>query len=146
MALERGSLTRPGDAGPQLPTPEAQCPGVQSFEYAMALAGDISDGGLVRLSHDYRFGLLAGPDGVPTGAPLQLHGRDYCLAALKGAEDGDGLILRVYNPGQKECSVGVLGGFEVERCRLDEEPDTRPFEGVLRGGEIASLRLRKQVN
>lgn len=142
--LSRPDLsTRPGDAGPQLPTPDAQCPGVHRFEYALALLGPAGDAELVRASQDYRFRLIAGPEGLPSQAPLRLEGEGFCLAALKGAEDGDGCILRVYNPDAvHSASVELSGAFDVQRCRLDEEPEAEPFEGGLPAGRIASFRLR----
>jgi mannosylglycerate hydrolase len=156
--LSREDLsTRPGGAGPTLPTPEAQCPGMHRFEYALALPGDVDDAQLVRLSHNYRFGLLAGPEGVPAGSMLQVEGDGFALAALKGAEDGDGCVLRVYNPGPEEGAITVQGGIDVEPCRLDEEmeggmPEERltpngkshntPQRHALPGHRIASLRIR----
>jgi len=143
--LSRDDLsTRPGGAGPHLPTPEAQCPGPHRFEYAVALAGDLQDVDLVRRSNDFRFGLIPGPGGVPSEMPLRLEGEGFCLAALKGAEDGDGCILRVYNPGAGVGSVGVVGGASIEPCRLDEEPEDDPTPGLLAAGRIASFRLRRE--
>ncbi len=140
--LSRDDLsTRPGGAGPHLPTPEAQCPGVHQFEYALAL-GYPSDSELVRSSIDYRFGLVAGPAGLPDRMPLTLDGENFCLAALKGAEDGDGCILRVYNPSQKTGSVAIDGCDSVEPCRLDEQPESDPTPGLLGPSRIASFRLR----
>ncbi|MHB1158940.1 MAG: alpha-mannosidase [Chloroflexota bacterium] len=142
--LSRDDLsTRPGGAGPHLATPEAQCPGTHRFEYAIALAEDLGDADLVRISHDYRFGLLAGPPGLATQQALHLEGEGFCLAALKGAEDGDGTILRVYNPGSAPASLAVSSGVLAQPCRLDEEPLEGGFDGALSGGKIASFRLRR---
>lgn len=144
--LSRDDLsTRPGWAGPGLLTPEAQCPGTHSFEYALALVGNVGDAELVRVSHDYRFELVAGPRGVPSQGPLKLEGSGFCLGALKGAEDGDGCILRVYNPAAHELgSVAISGDLSIEPCRLDEEPEERPAGGTLAPGQIASFRLRRR--
>ncbi len=142
--LSRDDLsTRPGGAGPHLATPEAQCLGTHRFEYAVALAEGLGEVELVRASHDFRFGLVAGPAGLPARMPLQLEGDGFCLAALKGAEDGDGTILRVYNPSSRVGSVAILGDYSTEPCRLDEEPLEDPTPGMLEGGRIASFRLRR---
>jgi alpha-mannosidase len=140
--LSRDDLsTRPGGAGPHLATPEAQCPGSHRFEYALALAEDVEDAELVRRSHDYRFGLSAGPAGLPAQMPLQVDGEGFCLAALKGAEDGNGCILRVYNPGRRVGSVAIQGACSAQPCRMDEEPEEDLTPGLLEGGRIASFRL-----
>ncbi|MGI5835429.1 MAG: alpha-mannosidase [Chloroflexota bacterium] len=138
-------VSRPGWAGPGLKTPEAQCLGVHRFEYALALVDDCADSDLVRRSHDYRHGLSAGPSGLPSASLLPLEGHGFCLAALKGAEDGDGVILRVYNPSRHdEASLSLPEGYEVQRVRLDEEQEAKPFTGALRPGEIVSLRLKRK--
>lgn len=143
--LSRADLiTRPGWAGPGLRTPEAQCLGRHRFEYALALVDDTSDSDLVRRSHDYRHGLSAGPASVPTEGPLQVEGEGFCLAALKGAEDGDGCILRAYNPSKERASLMVRGDLEVVPVRLDEEPTEEVFDGTLGPGKIVSLRLRRR--
>ncbi len=94
------------------------------------------------MSHDYRFRLLPGPAGVPTQSALRLEGDGFCLAALKGAEYGDGCVLRVYNPGTQAGSLSISGEVVAETCRLDEEPDDAPFAGSVSGGRIVSLRVR----
>ena len=144
--LSREDLpTRPGWAGPGLATPEAQCLGTHRFEYALALVQDIGDADLVRASHDYRFGLTEGPPGVPADTPLRLEGDGYCLGALKGAEDDDGCILRVYNPALDEPGfVEIQGDFAVEPCRMDEEPDGVPLDRTIQPGRIASFRVRRR--
>ncbi len=158
--LSREDLsTRPGGAGPTLPTPEAQCLGAHRFEYALALDGDLNDAELTRISHDYRFGLLAGPDGVPEGTMLRVEGEGFALAALKGAEDGDGLVLRVYNPGAGAASISIGNGLVAEPCRMDEDLETgvledrlapngngrghdAPARYTLPGYHVASYRIR----
>ena len=145
--LSRDDLaTRPqGDAGPRIETPEAQCPGMHRFEYAVSFPGPVSDAELIRRSHDYRFGLLAGPSGVPEESLLPLTGDGFAFAALKGAEDGDGCILRVYNPDSVETWFNMPEDVVAEPCRLDEEPESRVFDGSVPGGRIASFRLRRPV-
>ncbi|MGE5618492.1 MAG: glycoside hydrolase family 38 C-terminal domain-containing protein, partial [Sphingomonadaceae bacterium] len=143
--LSRNDLsTRPGWAGPGVQTPEAQCPGTHRFQYALSLADEPSDAELTRRSHDYRFGVLVGPAGLRREAALSVDGEGFCFAGLKGAEDGDGVILRLYNPGEDAATVAVDGRFAVEPCRLDEEPSGEEFDGRLSGGRIVSLRLRRR--
>lgn len=138
-------VSRPGWAGPGLKTPEAQCKGIHRFEYALALADDLADSEMVRRSHDYRHGLSAGPADLPSVSPFPLEGHGFCLAALKGAEDGNGVILRVYNPSRRDqATLRLPDGLEIQRVRLDEEPRGEPFTGTLRPGEIVSLRVKRK--
>jgi alpha-mannosidase len=65
------------------------------------------------------------------------------MALITCAGDGDGLILRCFNPSGTATSARVVGEVTVSRTRLDETgarpvPDGR-FE--LQPGEIGTLRL-----
>jgi mannosylglycerate hydrolase len=147
--LSRDDLsTRRGGAGPQLPVPGAQCLGTHRFEYALEL-GEPADAELVRRSQDYRFDFVEGPPGVRLDRPLRVEG-DVVLSALKIAEDGDGLVLRAFNPGEREAPLELAGRVSAERVRLDERPveeaGRSPAGGriVLGRGEVATLRLRRR--
>jgi len=142
-----GLVTRPLAAGPQLPTPEGQCLGRHEAEYALlANADELDDLELLRQSQDYRAGLLVFP-GVATSfePPITLEG-DVVFSSLKGAEDGDGLILRCFNPGAAVVSARVGGAVSVSRTRLDETGEEPLPEGLaqLEPGQIATLRLRQR--
>ncbi|MFL5912091.1 MAG: glycosyl hydrolase-related protein [Gaiellaceae bacterium] len=131
-----GLPTRPVAAGPDIPTPDGQCRGRHVFEYAVRLDADrLSDAGLIRAGQDYRTDFLTGD---PFAPPLSIEG-DVVFSALKGAEDGRGLILRVFNPNDRPEPVRMAGTRAV-RVRLDEEA---PGDGelVLGPGEIATFRL-----
>jgi mannosylglycerate hydrolase len=138
--LSRDDLsTRRGGAGPQLPTPGAQCLGEHVFEYALEL-GEHGSAELVRRSQDYRFDFAEGPPGAVLEGPLSVDG-GIVFGALKAAEDGDGVILRVFNPGPDSAEIALPR--PARRCRLDERTLDEQARSVviLRGGEIATLRL-----
>jgi alpha-mannosidase len=131
-----GLPTRPVAAGPDIATPEGQCRGRHVFEYAVRFDADrLSDAALIRAGQDYRTDFLTGD---PFASPFSLEG-DVVYSCLKGAEDGGGLILRVFNPNDRPERVGIEGVRAV-RMRLDEEGAA---DGglVLAPGEIASFRL-----
>jgi len=136
--------TRPGAQEPHIPTPDAQCLGSHTFEYAISLRGDGSEAELLRASQDYGMGFVAGPSGEDLPVVLRLEGDGIAFSALKGAEDGQGAILRLFNPGTSPAIAHVAGrSLEAHRCRLDEscvEPE-RVETVALRGGEIMTLRL-----
>jgi alpha-mannosidase len=131
-----GLPTRPVAAGPDIPTPDGQCHGRHVFEYAVRLDADrLSDAALIRAGQDYRTDFLTGD---PFAPPLAIDG-DVVFSCLKGAEDGEGLILRVFNPNQQPETVRIEGARAV-RVRLDETPKAEGH-AVLAPGEIATFRL-----
>jgi alpha-mannosidase len=137
IARPPGLATRPVGAGPPVPTPEGQCLGVHGFEYALRFDADrLSDAGLLRAAQDYRTDFVSGE---PLEPPFELDG-DVVFSCLKGAEDGDGVVLRVFNANATPERIGVRG-VDVVRVRLDEEAGA---DGGLElaPGEIATFRLR----
>jgi len=132
-----GLPTRPVAAGPDIPTPEGQCPGRHVFEYALRFDGEtLSNAGLVRAGQDYRTDFLRGDPFVP---PLELGG-DVVFSCLKPAEDASGLVLRVFNPNPQPESITL--SLPARRIRLDEE---EAVDGGLElaPGEIATFLLRR---
>ncbi len=132
-----GLPTRPLAAGPDIVTPDGQCRGRHRFEYALRFDGDeLSNAGLVRASQDYRTDFLRGD---PFDSPLELDG-DVVFSCLKQAEDGRGLVLRVFNPNPRPEQVTL--SLPARRIRLDEEKHTE--DGTeLAPDEIATLLLGK---
>ncbi len=138
--------TRPLGAGPQVQTPDGQCLGRHELEYALLPGADELDAtALLRAAQDYRYGfLIAGAGaGVQFDPPLSVEG-DVVFSCLKGAEDGDGLVLRVFNPTDAAASARIAGNFMVSRARLDETGDQPVHGGAfeLGPGEIGTFRLR----
>lgn len=107
--LSRNDLAvRKGHAGPEISTPEAQCPGRHSFEYAVVpYSGDWQSAGIYREAEEFWLPLEARAVqqedvGEPatkgaSGSFLEVGGEGVVLSALKKAGDKDGLILRLFN-------------------------------------------------
>jgi alpha-mannosidase len=134
-----GLPTRPLAAGPDLPTPEGQCAGTHVLEYALRLdAVPLSDAALIRAGQDYRTDFLSGD---PFEQQLELEG-DVVFSCLKGAEDGDGLVLRLFNP-NATTERAVVRGASLSYLRLDEEVELGPAgpDLELAPWEIVTLRL-----
>ncbi len=128
-----GMPTRPLMAGPEILTPDGQCHGRHVLEYALRFDGErLSNAALVCASQDYRTDFLRGD---PFEPPLELGG-DVVFSCLKGAEDGDGLVLRVFNPNPQAEALTL--NLPARRIRLDEEEDA---DGGLElaPGEIATF-------
>jgi alpha-mannosidase len=128
-----GLPTRPVAAGPDIATPDGQCPGRHVFEYALRFDGDeLSNAALVRASQDYRTDFLRGD---PFEPPLELGG-DVVFSCLKQAENGGAIVLRVFNPNLQPEALSL--NVPARRIRLDEEEDV---DGGLElaPGEIATF-------
>jgi mannosylglycerate hydrolase len=141
--LSRDDLsTRPNGAGPAVETPAAQALGRHAFRYDIRLDADAGDAALVRASADARWPVVAG-DAVPDLAPALRVAGDVAFAALKPAEEGRGVILRLYNPGRERTPVSIRAdGADPWRVRLDETPAPDPaIPETLGPGEILTVRL-----
>jgi alpha-mannosidase len=160
--LSRSDISsRRGGAGPQLPTPGAQMPGRWTFDYSIIPhAGDWASD---------KAGLPAHVAAVqhlrPMRARWNRHGLGqiaaegslvlvsspaFAVSAIKRAEDGDGIIVRVYNTlnAEAETTVDVpLAAGAVCRVNLNEEhlgDCERGADGVrvrARRNEIVTLRF-----
>jgi mannosylglycerate hydrolase len=91
---------------------------------------------------------------------LAVEGRNAVLSALKKAEEGEALILRLYNPSRVATVAEVILLFapaHVQLAGLDERPLSPPTmdiqrfqtpEGILRvdipAGKIVTLRMQRQ--
>ncbi|MEU5366848.1 glycosyl hydrolase-related protein [Streptomyces sp. NPDC005925] len=127
--LSRFDLTsRTTGAGPMLATPQAQCPGKLRFTLAAAFGGAVADDlDLAAFAAVERVPLRAWqarPGTVPASGSGGFQAEGALLTALKVAEDGDGLILRVSNPTAQErpASLRLPAGCSIQACRLDESP------------------------
>jgi hypothetical protein len=151
--------TRPVAAGPLVSTPGAQEQGRHLFHYSLIP----HEGGWERaFAQAHRFAVP--PRAVfvaegrgrlpPVGSFVSVRPESFVLSAVKEAEDGQSLIVRLYNiadgPAEGEVRLGsASGGWgAVERVNLNEEPlgAAEVVAGAvrlaLRPNEIATLRFR----
>lgn len=156
--LSRDDLScRPGYAGPGLPTPGAQCLGVQRFAYALIpFSGPLS--AAAQLAHAFQAPLRAvvtqpGNGRLPAQLSfIQLEPGDLVISAIKPADDGDGWIVRFWNTTDRPAMAQLTTGFDIARAEqvdlLEDRPqplslrEHRTVEVLVRGKQIVSLRLR----
>ena len=128
--LSRQDLrSRPGPAGPGTDTPGAQCPG-RTVARLVLLAG--LDPAAAR---DAELPLRAVPCGesplvAPGSALLALAPHALVLSAVKPAEAGPGLVVRVLNPTDAPLEALLRLGFpfaSAEAVRLDEAATADPL-------------------
>jgi alpha-mannosidase len=156
--LCRGDMaTRRGPAGPVfLETPEAQCLGSHVFEYALIPHG----GGWQQAfneAHHFAIPMQARRSGSATGvltaegSLIEISSSKVVLSALKRAENGSGVVARLYNIDDRPVRARVRLNEPhkgVETVNLNEERlgDASVDDGwvrlSLRRNEIVSLLFK----
>jgi mannosylglycerate hydrolase len=147
--------TRKGQAGPPLETPGAQMPGRWTFNYSLVPHGG---GWEAAFGEAQRFarplGAVRTERGTgalpPSGSLVEIEPEALALSSLKLADDGDGVIVRVYNVSDAplEGRIRLPGAVSAEAVDLNEEsPAPLDLEdgGVrlsARPNQIISVRFR----
>ncbi|WP_148217205.1 alpha-mannosidase [Acidilobus saccharovorans] len=137
---------------PVFPDPATDL-GRQEFTYAIYVhPGDWRSANVPRVAYEYAFQLTVGP-GSGEGSFMELSPSNLVLEAVKVPEDGDGIVVRVFEA-HNSSGVGVLRApFRVGEARSvnileeDEVPRELSVEGDLvrfsyRPREIITLLLR----
>jgi alpha-mannosidase/mannosylglycerate hydrolase len=114
---------RPVPAGPEMPVPGAQCPG--TLEARLSLLPGVDPAAAREAELGLR-GVIGGDAPLLDDRSLvTVEPAAALLSALKPADDGDGLVLRLLNPTDATLAARVRLGFPVravEAVRLDETP------------------------
>ena len=116
----------------ELPDEGIQCPGRHVFEYAIAVhAGDWKAAGAINAAAAGYAPARAAQIGRGKGAlPLEggllsLRSAVVHVSAVKPAEDGAGIVVRLFNPTDKAQPVSIKlhpGLRKARRCGMDETP------------------------
>lgn len=156
----RHLITRPGGAAAWwTETPEAQCPGTHVFEYTLVPhSGDVEPSWPLVLRESDRF--LSPPvtvnrkndQEVLNYSFLSVEPAEVQLTAVKEAEDGKGIIVRLCNPvgGKRRATLRFRQPVsKAFRCMLNEKnigsmkvSRKNAIELSLRPFEILSIRIR----
>jgi mannosylglycerate hydrolase len=141
---------RSGGAGPQVPTPDAQCLGPCIAEYAIIPhSGGWCDSGAFRIAESYTAPLYGSAtdrhegDLPLVGGLLRLDGEHTLqMSACKRSEHGDELIVRVWNLAGAWTEARLTSSRPVTRVRrvnLAEEP--LPDGDLPMDDGVATLRV-----
>jgi alpha-mannosidase len=122
--------------------------GVQSFAYAIyPHEGDWHEGGVREEAEDLNQPLLTREvSGLAKGvvAPLKVTGIPAAMSGLKPAEEGGGLVFRVYEPAGRRGDFAVeADGWSTAAVTIMEEPQTRDAASALMPFEVRSWKLTK---
>ena len=122
--------------------------GTQSFAYALLPhAGDWHEGGVREEAEDLNQPLLAQPvSGLALGTvtPLGVSGIPAAFSGLKPAEDGKGLVFRVYEPAGRRGDFAVNApGWKADGVTIMEEPQKRSATSPLMPFEVRSWKLTR---
>jgi mannosylglycerate hydrolase len=159
--LSRGDLTtRRGHAGPALFTPEAQCQGLNVFDYALVPHSgnwESEDALVLREAQAFNTPARAVVSDQHSGALpstmnlVEVTPPGLVVSAIKRPREGDGLIVRVYNPSRHAVEAAIRPGFNASHASvtnlLEEPQEQLSWNGDgslhlgLRAGEIATLHL-----
>ncbi|HDK26859.1 MAG TPA: hypothetical protein ENG48_07215, partial [Candidatus Atribacteria bacterium] len=153
--LSRGDLKyKKGNAGPSFATPEAQCLGEHNFFYALIPHQDIwAKAHISQKTKQYKTKILTqqlkNQQGNLPGSFsfIQLEGKYLEISAIKKHEFEDKLVVRVYNPTDRETSGKIKLGFDIHKVylgKLDESykeelPYNDGVEIVLKPKEIKTI-------
>ena len=151
--LSRADMpVRPGHAGPGIPLPGAQCLGVHTFHYALVPHGGDREGygWLSTFPQAYAFNaplraVVADVHDGPLPAALsfvEVSPAVVVISAIKLAEEGDGLIVRVWNiaPGPVEALLRL--NLPFSRAFLTDLNERLDQELILDTDNFVRLSLR----
>jgi mannosylglycerate hydrolase len=148
--------TRKGGAGPQVETPGGQEPGPQHYELSLIpCPADVM--AALPLAESFQAGLRAEVTPVhagrlpPTASLLQVEPSALRLSAVKAAEDGRGMMVRVVNLSRETVAAGIRTHLRLRRAcvaRLDETDgeelaisEHRLIHAVVEPEQVATFRV-----
>ncbi len=75
------------------------------------------------------------------GSFLSLVPDSLVLSALKQSEDGEAMVVRVYNPGSSEVAGEVRFAQEVEKASFSRLDETEGAAAPITGGKTIPVRV-----
>lgn len=134
----------------ELPDEEIQCRGVNSYEYALKFFED-DIYSLPNAAAEYFTEVPCVVSGRGKGSLpyesglLEIDNKRLHVTALKRADNGEGTVVRLYNPTETEQSFTLKTklGKEIFECSMDETVKTRLDENItVKPKKIVTLIIR----
>jgi len=142
---------RKGHAGPALETPEGQCPGHHVFEYAIVPHANGWENAYAQ-AHAFNAPLRATTtsqhSGIlpPAESLVHLQGDGLVLSAVKGAECGDGLVVRFYNITDTPTTARLKTSVPIRCAALVDLAEEAQLDlPVLRSGLAVEVKGKQIV-
>jgi len=132
--LSRGDLTlRPRNAGPSIPTPEAQEIGMRMATYSLIPhLGNWSEGLSMASAFDLPMKAAAtqlhSGELPSSGSLIEVNSNKFIISAIKRTEDEKGWIVRGYNPTDNLLSIQLKPSLRYQEgslAQIDETPGQR---------------------
>jgi mannosylglycerate hydrolase len=148
------------NAGPMVPTPEAQCPGLRHFRYAVVpFEGDELSADIHGMSRAWRVPVLSAQgvaDLAVTGISLvETTTTSTCITAIKRHQRRGSLVVRLYNLTAAPVSetlrlgLGLVAAWRIDALEERIEPIRRTSDRLvavdLRPSEIVNLELELEL-
>ena len=138
LAVSEEKITELEDEG-------VQCPGIRSFEYALHF-GTGETNVLPNKAAEIFAGVKCAVCGRGKGelplsnSVLEIDNQNIHVTAIKRADDGNGIILRYYNPTDEVQKVKIKTDGRIYRCKMDETV-TGDYDGKAEPKKIVTLRV-----
>jgi mannosylglycerate hydrolase len=149
--LSRGDLEyKKGNAGPSFATPEAQCLGENTFSYALIPhQGSWDDARISQKTKQYKTKILTqqlkNQQGNMPGnfSFIQLEGKYLEISAIKKHEFEDKLVVRVYNPTNRETTGKIKLGLDIHKVYLGKPDESYEEELPYNNGVEIAIKAKE---
>lgn len=146
--LSRGDMEyKKGNAGPSFATPEAQCLGENTFSYALIPhQGNWDDARISQKTKQYKTKVLTKQLNNQPGnlsdkySFIELEGEHLEISAIKKHEFEDKLVVRIYNPTDRETTGKIKLGFDIHKVYLGKLDET--YEEELPHNNGVEIKLK----
>jgi len=151
--LSRGDLEyKKGNAGPSFATPEAQCLGENTFSYALiAHQGSWDDARISQKTKQYKTKVLTKQLKNQPGnlsdeySFIELEGEHLEISTIKKNELEDKLVVRVYNPTDREATGKIKLGLDINKVYLGRLDESYEEELAYNNGVEIELLKPKEI-
>ncbi len=132
-------LTRKGNAGPPMPTPDAQCIGTYQYTYSFILLKDGKKEEVYEKTRDFLYepvAIMPFPERERVSYMISEFDfeRGIFLSALKVSQDGEGVVLRAHNQSEIEKKVQI--SFPLETKVYESNMREVPFVEKRKGRDV----------
>jgi mannosylglycerate hydrolase len=149
--LSRGDLEyKKGNAGPSFATPEAQCLGENTFSYALIPhRRSWAEANIPQKTKQYKTKVLTKQLKNQPGnlsdkySFIELESKYLEISAIKKHEFEDKLVVRIYNPTDRETTGKIKLGFDIHKVYLGKLDETYEEELPYNNGVEIKLKPRE---